>query len=307
MRILVTGGAGFIGSHVVDSFLKEGHEVAVIDDLSTGKLANINPGAEFYEAGIGSPQAGDVFKEFKPDVVCHHAAQIDVRKSVSDPVHDARINILDAVRLLENCREYGVKKIIYASTGGAIYGEPEYIPCDENHPVRPLAGYGTSKFCFEQYIGLYNRLYGMEYTILRYANVYGPRQDPMGEAGVVAIFCGRLLSKKAPVIFGDGEQTRDYVYVGDIAGANLLALDRASGLTMNIGTGVQTSVNRIFSVLTGIMGVDTESVYEAVRPGEVMHIALDARLAGEKLGWKPAVALEDGLQKTLEFFRSRKS
>ncbi|MCD6310706.1 MAG: NAD-dependent epimerase/dehydratase family protein [Candidatus Eremiobacteraeota bacterium] len=305
MRILVTGGAGFIGSHVVDSYVARGHRVAVIDDLSTGKKENLNPDSEFYHIGIGSPEVEKVFNDFKPDIVNHHAAQIDVRKSVSDPVHDAKINILDAIKLLEHCNNHKVKKFIYASTGGAIYGEPEHIPCDESHPVRPLAGYGTSKYCFEQYLELYSRLYGLDYTILRYANVYGPRQDPFGEAGVVAIFCGRLLSEKSPVIFGDGEQTRDYVYVGDIAKANLLVLDRGSGMCFNLGTGIQTSVNQIFRQIVKILGSDIKPVYEAPRPGEVMHIALDAGKAKNVIGWEPDVSIEEGLNKTLEFFKQQ--
>ncbi len=226
MKILVTGGAGFIGSHVVDLFLKNDYEVVVIDDLSTGRPSNLNPAALFYEADIRGPEIAGILNKEKPDYISHHAAQIDVRRSVSEPIFDAEVNILGSINLLESARMSGVKRIIYSSTGGAVYGEPVYLPCDEDHPINPLAQYGASKYIVEHYLFMYQVLYGLPYTILRYPNVYGPRQDPHGEAGVVAIFCGRMLAGDPVTIFGSGEQERDFVHVSDCAAANLLAINK---------------------------------------------------------------------------------
>ena len=305
MNIIVTGGAGFIGSNVADAFIKEGHRVIIIDDLSSGWRENINEKAEFHEMGIGDPRVEEIFKNNKIDILCHHAAQMDVRKSVADPVFDATVNIIDAIRLLEYCNKYKVGKVIFSSTGGAIYGEPEKIPADENTPALPLCPYGVSKLCFEKYLQYYKTLYGNEFTILRYANVYGPRQDPHGEAGVVAIFCGLLLEGKRPRIFGNGEQTRDYVYVGDVVKANLLALEKGNGIIANLGTGVETSVNEILKEMTDIMGKKFDPIYEPERPGEVQRICLANGKAKESLGWSPNVSLKEGMEKTIEFFRKK--
>lgn len=305
MNIIVTGGAGFIGSHVADAFIKEGHRVIIIDNLSTGREENINPKAEFHKLNINDPEVEDIFKNNKIDILDHHAAQIDVRKSVADPVFDADTNIIGAIKLMEYGRKYGVKKVIFSSTGGAIYGEPDYIPVDEKHPTRPMAPYGTSKLCFEQYLLYYNRLYNTDFTILRYANIYGPRQDPHGEAGVVAIFSNIMLEGKQPKIFGDGESTRDYLCVFDVVKANLMALEKGSGEIYNLGTGKETSVNELFENMRAVMKIDLEPIYAPARLGEVERIALDNTKAREKFGWKPDYNLDKGLAMTIDFFASR--
>lgn len=306
MRILVTGGAGFIGSHVADAFLAAGHSVLVVDDLSTGRRENLPSAATFVEASIGDQgRLRQLFEEQQFDVVCHHAAQIDVRKSIEDPAYDASINIVAALRLLELCREFKVGKVTFSSTGGAIYGEPgsDRLPADESTPTAPISAYGVSKRCFEMYLKFYADLWGLDFTALRYANVYGPRQDPLGEAGVVAIFTDRLLSGKAPIIFGDGAQTRDYVYVGDVARANLLALKKGSREIVNIGTGVETDVNELLATLQRSLHTSVEPAFENSRPGEVFRIALDPRRASRVLGWLPQVSLQEGLDRTAEFYK----
>ena len=303
MNILVTGGAGFIASNVVDGFIKAGHRVVILDNLSTGKKENLNKEATFYEMDIRAPQIETIFKTHAIDIICHHAAQIDVRKSVDDPLMDANINVLGGINLLMMAKKYGIKKIIYASTGGAMYGEPRYLPADEAHPIRPQAGYGVSKHTLEHYIELFSDLYGLKYTILRYANVYGPRQDPLGEAGVIAIFTGKMLKGEAPSIFGNGEQTRDFVYVADIVRANICAIDSAEGEIINIGTGVETSVNTLFSKMKEIMDFKGEPRYEAARTGEVFRIYLDAKKAKEILKWEPITSLDEGMRTTIEFTR----
>ncbi len=304
MRILVTGGAGFIGSHVVDALIAAGHRVVVVDDLSTGRQENVHPEATFYPVDITSPQLREVFARERPEVISHHAAQVDVRHSMADPLHDARCNILGSIYLLECAREYGVRKVIYSSSGGAIYGEPLYLPCDEDHPIRPLSPYGASKYAVEQYLYLYRQNYGLDYTILRYPNVYGPRQDPYGEAGVVAIFAGQMLNGGTPVIYGSGEQERDFLYVEDCAHANLLVLERGSGRVYNLGTGVGTSVNRLFLLLKEITGYPGDPVYGPARAGETFRIYLDASRARNELGWRPLVPLEEGLRRTIAFLKS---
>ena len=306
MNIIVTGGAGFIGSNVADAFIEKGHRVIIIDNLSSGKKINVNEKAEFYEMGIGDPKVEEIFSSNKIDILCHHAAQIDVRKSVADPVFDASVNIIDAIKLLQLCVKYKVPKVIFSSTGGAIYGEPEKNPADENTPALPLAPYGTSKLCFEKYLQFYKNLYGLEYSILRYANIFGPRQDPHGEAGVVAIFSGLLLDGKSPKIFGNGEQTRDYLFVGDVVRANLMCLEGGDGIIVNLGTGVETSVNDLFNAMAKITGSKVKPIFEPERPGEVQRICLDAQKAKKLLGWEPKVTLEEGLEKTIDFFRSRR-
>src|SRR4030067_347000 len=226
MKGLVTGGAGFIGSHVVDALISAGYEVVVVDDLSTGNLANLNPAATFYQMDIRSQQLAEVFEKERPAYVDHHAAQMDVRRSIADPLFDAEVNVIGSINLIECCRRYGVKRLIYISTGGAVYGEPEYLPCDEAHPINPICPYGASKHTVEHYLFMYQQNYGLEYNVLRYPNVYGPRQDPHGEAGVVAIFTGQMLDDKQVVINGDGEQPRYFVYVEGCAQANRLAMNR---------------------------------------------------------------------------------
>jgi UDP-glucose 4-epimerase len=304
VRILVTGGAGFIGSHVVDSFIEAGHDVIVVDDLSTGRRSNVPPEATFHHVDIRSPALANVFEAERPDVVSHHAAQVDVRRSVADPVFDADVNVLGSLNLLECCRVHGVRKVIYISSGGAIHGEPQYLPCDEDHPVQPLAPYGASKYIVERYLYLYREVHGLDYTVLRYGNVYGPRQDPHGEAGVVAIFTGQMLRGGTPVVNGSGEQERDFVYVEDCARANVLALERGGGGVFNLGSGMGTSVNRIFELLREIAGYDGDAVHGPAKAGETFQIFLDATRARQELFWEPTVDLEDGLERTVAYFRA---
>jgi UDP-glucose 4-epimerase len=302
MRILVTGGAGFIGSHVVDAFVASGHDVIVVDDLSTGRRANLNPAATFYHIDVRDAALREVFEKERPDVVSHHAAQVDVRRSVADPAFDAQINVLGSLNLLECCLEVNVEKVIYISSGGAVYGEPEYLPCDEDHPIQPLCPYGASKYVVEQYLYMYRELHGLDYTVLRYGNVYGPRQDPHGEAGVVAIFAGQMVRAETPTINGSGEQERDFVYVGDCARANRLALELGSGRAYNLGTGEGTSINRIFELLKEATGYQGEAAHGPAKAGETFRIYLDASRAREELGWRPGVSLREGLTRTAAHF-----
>mgnify|MGYP000209186328 CR=1 FL=1 len=306
MKILVTGGAGFIGSHVVDALIEQGHEVAVVDDLSTGKREHVNPRARFYRLDIRDAQGlEEVFAAERPEIVNHQAARANVRESLEKPVLYAEVNVIGSLNLLELSRKYGVEKFIYASTGGAVYGEPEYLPADEAHPINPLDPYGASKHFVEHYLYLYGVNYGLRYTILRYPNVYGPRQDPYGEAGVVAIFTGQMLRGEQAVINGSGEQERDFVYVGDVVEANLQALDRGDGGIYNLGWGFGTSVNEIFARLKEITGYEKEAVHGPPKKGEVFKICLDATKARRELGWVPRVGLDEGLRMTVEYFRRK--
>ena len=300
MKILVTGGAGFIGSHVVDLYLEQGIEVVVVDDLSTGRLQNLNPAAKFYQLDIRSPELERVFQQEQPQVVNHHAAQMDVRRSVAEPIFDADVNIGGSLNLLECSRRFGVERFIYISTGGAVYGEPEYLPCDENHPINPICQYGASKHTVEHYLYMYRENYGLEYTVLRYPNVYGPRQDPRGEAGVVAIFAGQMLSGEEVVINGDGEQERDYVYVADCARANLLALVNGNGSGIyNLGSSRGTTVNEIFEGLKAIIDYPRSATYGPAKLGETRRIYLTAERAKKDHGWTPTTGLKEGLLKTV--------
>lgn len=305
MRILLTGGAGFIGSHVADACVALGHEVLVIDNLSSGKRENVPAGARFVLCDIASDTADEAVRSFRPDVVNHHAAQISVRQSVADPAEDARINILGTIRLLEASRQNGVRKVLFASSGGAGYGEQEVFPAPESHPVRPLSPYGAAKMAVELYLHFYRVQYGLDYTSLRYANVYGPRQDPHGEAGVVAIFAERLLKGQTAFINGDGEQTRDFVYVGDVVRANVAALERGGGLAVNIGTGVETSVNTLFRLIRDLSGSAQEEIHGPAMPGEQRRSSLENRLAFDELGWYPEKLMDEGIALTLEFFREK--
>lgn len=299
MKILVTGGAGFIGSHVVDGYISAGHSVTVVDDLSTGSRANLHPDARLIEMDIRDPALVNVLTEERPAIVNHHAAHISVHVSVGDPARDASINILGTLNLLECARRGGVRKFIYASSGGAAYGEPQYLPCDEDHPVDPLSPYGVSKHTPEHYLALYQRIYGLTYTVLRYPNVYGLRQDPFGEGGVVAIFSERMLRSQPVTIFGSGEQERDFVAADDLVRANIAALTRGENEIVNCGTGKATSVTEIFKTLAGIIGYDQQPQYEAARPGEVSRIYLTNEKATRVLGWKPMVSLQEGLAKVV--------
>jgi len=304
MRILVTGGAGFIASHIVDAYLAHGHRVSVVDNLSRGKIEQVNKRARFLKADIrDQARMEKIFRTFKPEIVNHHAAQIDLRKSVADPAMDAGVNILGSLILLELARKHRVKKFIFASTGGALYGEQDYFPADENHPIRPLSPYGIAKRAVELYLFYYQAVHGMNYVSLRYSNVYGPRQDPFGEAGVVAIFAEKLWRNLQPVINGDGRQTRDYVYVGDVVEANLLALKRGLSGPFNIGTGKETSVNQIFNALKKITGAELKPLHGPAKKGEQRRSVLDSSLARKLMGWKPKVSLTEGISLTAEFFR----
>jgi len=305
VKIIVTGGAGFIGSHVVDTFLANGYEVVVIDDLSTGRLSNLNPAATFYQVDIRSPELEEIFKEEKPDFIDHHAAQMDVRRSVDDPIFDADVNVLGSIKLIELARKHQVKRFIYISTGGAVYGEPEYLPCDESHPINPICPYGASKHTVEHYLYMYQELYDLDYVVLRYPNVYGPRQDPHGEAGVVAIFTGQMLKGEQVVINGDGKQERDFVYVEDRARANLLALTAENPNTIfNLGYGYGTSINDIYSNLKAATDYKMSAIHGPEKAGETQRIYLEASKARQELDWAPTVGLEDGLRNTVDYFRS---
>ncbi len=305
MRVLVTGGAGFIGSHVADACLAAGHEVAVIDDLSTGKSANLNPSAQFFQVDIcQAEKLGAVFESFKPEAVCHLAAKANVRESMAKPALYAKVNVIGSLNLLEQARNHGCAKIVYASTAGAVYGEPEYLPVDEAHPINPLDPYGASKHHVEHYLYQYRRNYSLDYTILRFPNVYGPRQDPFGEAGVVAIFALAMLQGRQPVIFGSGEQERDFVYVGDIAQANVLALTKGSGEIFNLGSGIGVTINTVFHTLKDITHASCLEEHGPAKLGEVFKIYINASKVAAGLGWKCTTPLRKGLEQTVDYFRT---
>jgi UDP-glucose 4-epimerase len=303
-KILVTGGAGFIGSHVVDQFLEKGFEVVILDDLSTGRASNLNPAAKFYQMDIRDPKLREVFEAEKPDFISHHAAQMDVRRSVAQPLFDADVNILGSINLIECAKEFGVKRFVYISTGGAVYGEPERLPVEETDSINPICQYGASKHTVEHYLFMYFVNYGLKYTVLRYPNVFGPRQDPHGEAGVVAIFTGQMLANQPVMINGDGGQTRDFVYVGDCARANVLAVtvDHQPGI-YNIGWGRPTSINEIFTGLAKVTGYGQSVKYGPAKVGETRSIYLNASKAKRDLEWVPTMSLEDGLRNTVEYFK----
>jgi UDP-glucose 4-epimerase len=302
MRVLLSGGAGFIGSHVAEALLGRGHNVTIVDDLSGGKRENIPEGAHLYEMDVRSG-CEEVFEDFEPEALCHQAAQMDVRRSVREPDFDAEVNVLGTIRLLQNCVEYGVGKVVFASTGGAIYGEQQGFPATEDHPQYSFSPYGVSKLAGERYLYYYLAQYGLPYVALRYANVYGPRQDPHGEAGVVAIFSGNLAEGRISTINGSGEQTRDYVYVEDVARANVLALEgEAPSGAYNVGTGIETSVNGLYGLLQQISGKDLSPEHGPAKPGEQLRSSVDPTRAGRVMGWRSEVDLASGLKKTLHFF-----
>ncbi len=305
MRILVTGGAGFIASHVADAYIGQGHEVAILDDLSRGNRANINVNERFYLGDIRDRDfVQRVFAEVKPEVVNHHAAQMDVRRGVREPLFDASVNILGSLNVLEAAIAHETRRVIYISTAGAAYGEPKRLPVGEDHPIDPITPYGISKHTVEHYLFTFGVLYGLEYVVLRYGNVYGPRQSSKGEAGVYAIFCEQMLAGIQPVIYGDGSKTRDYVYVADAVGANVAALEKGTGEMFNIASGVATTDFQVFDLVRRMLGKHIEPRYADRRPGEIEHIVMDISKAQRVLGWSPLVTLEEGSRKTADFFIS---
>lgn len=305
MNILITGGAGFIASHVADAYIAEGHSVVIVDDLSGGFLENVNPKARFYQLDIRSEKLEDVFLKEKINIVNHLAAQMDVRKSVADPKFDASVNVIGGLNLFECARKHQVKKIIFSSTGGAIYGEQDYFPADEEHPVRPLSPYGITKLCTEKYLFYYKAVYNIDHVVLRYANVYGPRQNPHGEAGVVAIFCNKMLRGEKPFINGDGKQTRDYTYVEDVVKANLSALKHGSSAIYNVGTGIESDVNKLFYELRNHLNPSCPEQHAPAKAGEQQRSVISFKKIERELGWRPTVQLEKGLRLTAEYFKRK--
>jgi UDP-glucose 4-epimerase len=307
VKILVTGGAGFIGSHVVDAYVAAGHEVAVLDNMATGREDNINPSARLYRADVRDlSQVQQAIGDFKPDVVNHHAAQSEVPKSVADPGNDAQVNVVGGLNVLRSCVDHSVRKVVFSSSGGALYGEPDIVPNDEDHPVRPLSPYGTSKYAFEQYLATFARTFGLNYTTLRYANIYGARQDFFAEEGrVVAIFASRMIEGKPLTIDWDGNQSRDMLHVADVAMANIAALEKGDGGTYHVSTGIPVTVNDLFRKIALLTEYRLEPRRGPQRKGDVYRIALDNTRAKEQLGWEPRILLEEGLRLTVEYFRDQ--
>jgi len=304
MKVMVTGGAGFIGSHVADALVRAGDRVIVVDDLSTGFRANLNPGAEFIECDIRDPRAADLVREERPDAICHHAAQMSVPRSLKEPMLDVDVNVRASLQLALAAAETGAR-FLFASTGGALYGDADVLPTPESYPAWPVSPYGAGKLAFEHYLHALRLSLGLDYVVLRYGNVFGPRQNPHGEAGVVAIFCRALVSGSYCAITGDGRQTRDYIYVDDVVAACLAALRGApSGSHYNVGTGRQTSVNEIFELIVDALGSTAKPVHVAARPGEQKTSALDSRRISTELGWRPRASLRDGLLATAQWFRA---
>ena len=300
----MTGGAGFIGSHLVDALVERQDEVLVIDDLSIGKREYVNTSADFRQLDIRTPEAAAAVRQWKPDVVCHHAAQMSVSRSVRDPLFDASVNVVGGLNVLEAAREVRAR-FLFASTGGALYGDAEVLPTPESYPAWPVSPYGVAKLSFEHYLHCYRVQHGVSYVALRYANVYGPRQNAHGEANVVAIFCLKLLADEQPVINGDGRQTRDLVHVADVVRANLLTLDSDLVGHFNVGTGRQVDINRVFHMIAERLGISASEVHGPPRPGDQRTSALDSSLIADKLGWRPEISLEDGLQDTADWFRAQ--
>lgn len=309
MKVLITGGAGFIASNVADFLIGKGHEVHIMDNLSTGFIENVNPKAVFHELDIRSESAFNLIKGENYDILCHHAAQMDVRKSVREPVFDADVNIEGAINVLEACRKGGIRRVVYASTGGAVYGEPKELPVHETHPINPICHYGVSKHTVEHYLFLYRYLYELDYVILRYPNVYGPRQNPYGEAGVTAIFTLAYLTGNPPIINGDGQQLRDYVHVTDIARVNEMAMDLSrmdiSGEIFNIGWGIGRSVLELDGIIRRFVGTDLTPAFGPTLPEEILKIALDSTRAEVILGWVPEIPFEEGLEDLVEYHRRK--
>jgi UDP-glucose 4-epimerase len=305
MKVLVTGGAGFIGSHLVDRLVQEGHEVVIVDNLSTGKRRNLNRTARFYKLDIQSWRLERVFRNERPNIVMHLAAQMDVRKSVEDPIFDAQVNVLGMLNVLQQSIKHGVRKVVFSSSGGAIYGEQEIYPVPESHVTRPLSPYGISKLCGEQYLSYYQRVSGLQMVSLRYANVYGPRQDPDGEAGVVAIFIQKLLNNEQAIVYGNGRQTRDFVYVDDVVEANLAVMGQETQGTYNVGTGEETSINDLLRILIAHTNSTCKEVHGPAKLGEQVRSVIDSNKLRQELSWEPRTELREGLKRTVDYFRER--
>jgi UDP-glucose 4-epimerase len=305
MKVLVTGGAGFIGSHLVDRLIQEGHEVVVVDNLSTGKRRNLNRAARLVKLDIQSWRLERVFRNERPHMVMHLAAQMDVRKSVEDPMFDAQVNVLGTLNVLQQSIKHGVRKVVFSSSGGAIYGEQEIYPAPESHVTRPLSPYGVSKLCGEQYLSYYQRVNGLQIVSLRYANVYGPRQDPEGEAGVVAIFIQKLLNNEQAIVNGNGRQTRDFVYVEDVVEANLAAMGQDIQGTYNVGTGEETSVNDLLGILVRHTNSTCKEVHGPAKGGEQARSVIDSGKLRQELSWESRTELSEGLKRTVDYFRER--
>ncbi len=304
MKVCVTGGAGFIGSHLVDRLIEEGHQVVVIDNLSTGKKKNLHKAATLYKTDILSSRIERIFEKEKPQLVCHYAAQMDIRKSVENPIFDAQNNIIGLINILELSVKNRVRRIVFASSGGAVYGEQSVFPANEDHPTRPISPYGVSKLASEQYLYYYQKVCGLEYTALRFANVYGPRQSPEGEAGVVAIFTNKLLKGEQPIINGNGMQTRDYVFVEDVVEANMAVINNTVNDTFNVGMGQETSVNELYDLLLKQTGSGAKVVHGPKKKGEQLRSSLDCNKLNRVLGWEPHYSLKEGLLKTINHFRT---
>ena len=305
MKVLVTGGAGFIGSHLVDRLIQEGHEVVVVDNLSTGKRRNLNRAARFFKLDIQSWRLERVFRNERPHLVMHLAAQMDVRKSVEDPTFDAQVNVLGTLNVLQQSIKHGVRKVVFSSSGGAIYGEQEIYPATESHVTKPLSPYGISKLCGEQYLSYYQRVNGLQVVALRYANVYGPRQDPEGEAGVVAIFIQKLLNNEQAIVNGNGRQTRDFVYVEDVVEANLAAMGQDIQGTFNVGTGEETSINDLLRILVHHTNSTCKEVHGPAKGGEQARSVIDSGKLRQELSWESKTELSEGLKHTVDYFRER--
>ncbi len=305
MKILVTGGAGFIGSHVTDALVNAGHDVHVLDDLSSGKRENVNEKATLHVLDIRDAKVVELFEQERFEVLVHHAAQMDVRRSVADPRFDASVNVDGFLNLMEAGRQNGLRKVVFASTGGAIYGEPDYVPQDEKHALQPLSPYGITKLVTEKYLFFYQQTYGIEYVVLRYGNIYGPRQNPHGEAGVVAIFSEKMLKGEDVFVNGDGLQTRDYAFVGDVVRANLAALAHEASGIFNVGTGVETDVVTLFRTIRTHTGADIEEQHVPAKPGEQRRSVLSFEKTKNTLGWTPEVNVEEGLRRTVEWFKDK--
>ena len=305
MKVLVTGGAGFIGSHVVDRLVQEGHDVVVVDNLSSGKRKNVPRAVQFYKLDVESTKLERVFRNERPSIVMHLAAQMNVRKSVEDPLFDAQVNVVGTLNVLEQATKHGARKVIFSSSGGAIYGEQNEFPAAESHVTQPLSPYGISKLCGEHYLSYYARMSGIQVVSLRYANVYGPRQDPEGEAGVVSIFIQKLLKQEHPVIYGNGRQTRDFVYVEDVVEANLIAMGQDAHGVFNVGTGIETSINELFQIVVELTKSATKEVHGPDKKGEQARSVINATKLRHELGWESKVDLREGLRRTVAYFRER--